>query len=84
MGVGARGLQSSSQAGWSSLERITRPPTGLLIWPQKGMYWCLPAWAIGPVAMAFMEAEATRHGVAPKGVRSPASRAEVREQTDGG
>lgn len=54
-GIASKSLYSTSEMKWSGVEKVVRTPKGILIWPQKGVYWYLPASAAGTEAIAFIE-----------------------------
>lgn len=54
-GIASKSLYSTSEMKWSGVEKVVRTPKGILIWPQKGMYWYLPASTAGAKAIAFIE-----------------------------
>ena len=38
---------SNGSFNWSGIEKIIRTPQGILVWPQKGMYWYFPEKIFG-------------------------------------
>ena len=49
---------SSARMTWDGVEKCVRTPIGILIWPQKGMYFYVPEESIGADAIAFIESKA--------------------------
>jgi hypothetical protein len=41
-GINSKGPFSHGQFTWSGIEKVIRTPEGVLVWPQKGIYWYLP------------------------------------------
>ena len=54
-GMVSKSPYSTSEMKWSGVEKIVPTPKGILIWPQKGMYWYLPRSAAGAEAITFIE-----------------------------
>lgn len=54
-GIVSKSPYSTSEMKWSGVEKVVRTPKGILIWPQKGMYWYLPKSIAGAEAIAFIE-----------------------------
>ncbi len=55
-----RGIQSEAKFGtgvilWAGIEKLVETPRGLLIWPQKSVYWYLPKSELGEDAIAFIK-----------------------------
>jgi hypothetical protein len=42
---------------WDGVEKCVRTPKGILIWPQKGMYFYIPEESAGADAIAFIESK---------------------------
>lgn len=55
-GIESISPHSSSEMNWKGLEKVMRTPKGILIWPQKGVYWYLPEHIAGAEAIEFIEA----------------------------
>ena len=41
-GIESIGPYSSGHFEWNGIEKVVRTPKGILLWPQKGMYWYFP------------------------------------------
>lgn len=59
-----RGIQSEAKFStgtvlWAGIEKLIETPKGLLIWPQKGVYWYLPKSGLGDEATAFIKQKAS-------------------------
>ena len=51
-GIESIGPYSSGQFAWSGMERVVRTPKGVLLWPQKGVYWYVPESIAGEQIIA--------------------------------
>lgn len=59
-GIASKSPYSTSEMKWSGVEKVVRTPKGILIWPQKGVYWYLPASTAGTEAIAFIETKSPK------------------------
>ncbi len=48
---------STARMAWDGVEKYVRTPKGILIWPQKGMYFYIPEKSAGADAIAFIESK---------------------------
>jgi len=48
---------SSARMAWDGVEKCVRTPKGILIWPQKGVYFYIPEESAGADAIAFIESK---------------------------
>ena len=46
-GINSKGPFSHGHFEWSGIEKVVRTPEGVLVWPQKGIYWYLPGKIAG-------------------------------------
>lgn len=55
-GIRTAGPHSNGHFAWSGIEKVVRTPKGILVWPQKGMYWYLPERVAGKTTIDFIQA----------------------------
>jgi hypothetical protein len=48
---------SNGSFSWSGIEKIVRTPEGILVWPQKGMYWYFPEKIFGKETIHLIESK---------------------------
>lgn len=48
---------STARMAWDGVEKCVRTPKGILIWPQKGIYFYIPQVSAGVDALAFIESK---------------------------
>ncbi len=48
---------SSARMTWDGVEKWVRTPKGVLLWPQKGMYFYIPEKSAGADAISFIESK---------------------------
>jgi hypothetical protein len=53
-GIESIGPYSSGHFEWNGVEKVVRTPKGILLWPQKGMYWYLPESIVGKDAIELI------------------------------
>ena len=53
-GINSTGPFSNGYFDWSGIEKVVRTPKGVLVWPQKGMYWYLPESIAGKQSIEFI------------------------------
>jgi hypothetical protein len=53
-GIDSTGPFSSGHFEWGGIEKAIRTPKGILLWPQKGMYWYLPESIAGEQTIDFI------------------------------
>ena len=53
-GIDSSGPFSSGHFNWDGLEKAVRTPDGVLLWPQKGVYWYLPERIAGSEMIALI------------------------------
>ncbi|BAU49492.1 hypothetical protein SVA_2944 [Sulfurifustis variabilis] len=53
-GVRTAGRFGNSVIAWAGIERLVETPKGLLIWPQKGIYYYLPKSILDDGAVSFI------------------------------
>jgi hypothetical protein len=56
-GIESRTLHSSGEMNWNGVEKVKRTPKGILVWPQKGIYWYLPESIAGAEAIDFIKSK---------------------------
>lgn len=56
-GIDSRGPFSAGQFNWEGMEKAVRTPKGILLWPQKGMYWYLPENIAGREIVEFIQSK---------------------------
>ncbi|HEX9626151.1 MAG TPA: YcxB family protein [Acidiferrobacterales bacterium] len=56
-GIESRSPYSNNEMNWNGVEKVLRTPKGILIWPQKGMYWYSPESVAGADAIEFIESK---------------------------
>ncbi len=56
-GIDSKGPFSSGYCEWRGIEKAVRTPKGILIWPQKGVYWYLPERIAGKETIAFIQSK---------------------------
>jgi uncharacterized membrane protein len=49
---------SSARMAWEGVEKCVRTPKGILLWPQKGVYFYIPEESVGADAITFIESKA--------------------------
>lgn len=54
-GISSTGPYSVGHFDWSGIEKVVRTPKGILVWPQKGMYWYFPESVAGKETIDFIE-----------------------------
>jgi hypothetical protein len=54
-GIRSTGPYSSGTFQWSGLEKAKRTHSGIIIWPQKGMYWYIPESEAGSELIAYIQ-----------------------------
>lgn len=59
-GIVSKGPHSTSDMTWAGVEKVLRTPKGILVWPQKGMYWYLPERIAGTDAIEFIHNKAAK------------------------
>jgi len=62
-GIDSKGPFSNGHFEWSGIEKAIRTPKGILVWPQKGMYWYLPANIAGREIVDFIQSKIAQQGV---------------------
>ncbi len=58
-GIDSKGPFSNGHFRWSGIEKAVRTPKGILIWPQKGMYWYIPESIAGKETIDFIQSKIT-------------------------
>jgi len=48
---------SSAGMSWEGVEKCVRTPKGILLWPQKGMYFYIPEEAAGRDTLSFIQSK---------------------------
>jgi hypothetical protein len=56
-GIDSKGPFSNGHFEWSGIEKAIRTPNGILVWPQKGMYWYLPERKAGRETIDFIQSK---------------------------
>ena len=56
-GIKSVGPFSSGIFQWSGIEKAVRTPQGILVWPQRGMYFYLPERLAGKHTIDFIQAK---------------------------
>lgn len=56
-GIDSSGPFSNGHFEWEGIEKTIRTPKGILVWPQKGMYWYLPESIAGKQTIDFIQAK---------------------------
>ncbi|MES2819412.1 MAG: hypothetical protein V4812_10555 [Pseudomonadota bacterium] len=56
-GIDSTGPFSNGCVEWGGIEKAVRTPKGILIWPQKGMYWYLPESIAGSQTIDFIRSK---------------------------
>jgi len=56
-GIDSKGPFSNGHFEWSGIEKAIRTPKGILVWPQKGMYWYLPERIAGRETIDFIQSK---------------------------
>jgi hypothetical protein len=54
-GIDSTGPFSNGHFEWDGIEKAIRTPKGILIWPQKGVYWYLPESIAGKETMDLIQ-----------------------------
>lgn len=54
-GIDSSGPFSNGHFEWAGIEKAIRTPKGILVWPQKGMYWYLPESIAGKETIDFIQ-----------------------------
>ena len=57
IGIDSRGPYSEGIFRWEGVEKFVRTPRGILLWPQKGMYWYLPDNIAGVQTIEFIQSK---------------------------
>lgn len=55
VGIHTKGPFSKGLLEWNGIERALRTPKGILVWPQKGMYWYFPESVAGEETIRFIQ-----------------------------
>lgn len=66
-GINSVGPFSNGHIDWIGVERVVRTPNGMLVWPQKGIYWYIPESVAGKQAIDFIESKVASPGSLPDG-----------------
>lgn len=56
-GIDSKGPFSKGHLEWSGIEKVVRTPKGILVWPQKGLYWYLPESVAGEKIIGFIQSK---------------------------
>lgn len=56
-GIDSDGPFSNGHFDWSGIEKAVRTPKGILVWPQKGMYWYLPETIAGKEVIEIIQSK---------------------------
>ena len=56
-GIDSKGPFSNGHFDWGGIEKAIRTPKGILVWPQKGMYWYLPENVAGKDTIDFIQSK---------------------------
>ena len=56
-GIDSTGPFSNGHFKWDGIEKAIRTPKGILLWPQKGMYWYLPESIAGSQTIDFIQSK---------------------------
>jgi len=56
-GIDSKGPFSNGHFEWNGIEKSVRTPKGILVWPQKGMYWYLPESVAGKETIDFIQSK---------------------------
>jgi hypothetical protein len=56
-GIDSSSPFSTAHLDWSGIEKVVRTPKGILVWPQKGVYWYLPERIAGQETIRFIESK---------------------------
>ena len=56
-GIDSAGPFSNGHFNWNGIEKAIRTPKGILVWPQKGMYWYLPESIAGKQVIDFIQSK---------------------------
>ena len=56
-GIDSTGPFSNGHFEWDGIEKAIRTPKGILLWPQKGMYWYLPESIAGSQTIDFIQSK---------------------------
>lgn len=58
-GIQSTGPFSHGEFNWDGIEKVVRTPKGILVWPQKGIYWYLPERIYGKETIELIESKIT-------------------------
>lgn len=58
-GIDTSGPFSNGHTEWDGIEKTVRTPKGILVWPQKGIYWYLPENIAGKEVIDLIEEKAS-------------------------
>ena len=58
-GIDTSGPFSNGHIEWDGIEKTVRTPKGILVWPQKGIYWYLPENIAGKEVIDLIEEKAS-------------------------
>jgi hypothetical protein len=64
-GIQTAGKYSNGLMSWAGIEKLIETPEGLLIWPQKSIYWYLPKRSRSEEAIAFIKKKAFNDSLQP-------------------
>ena len=56
-GIESRGPYSEGHFKWEGIEKVKLTNKGILVWPQKGMYWYLPENIAGKETIEFIQSK---------------------------
>jgi hypothetical protein len=56
-GLETKSTFSSARIKWGGVEKCVRTPKGVLLWPQKGVYFYIPEDAAGAGAIEFIQSK---------------------------
>ena len=58
-GFETKSIFSNARMKWEGVEKCVRTPKGILLWPQKGVYFYIPEESAGAETISFIESKAT-------------------------